>query len=300
MAVGEGARLVYDSRVPLRALFLALLLAAPIGVARAQDASPAGEASPPEANDAVAKGLFQAGAAAFEAGQFEEALRHFEAAYARSPRPKLLFNIGQAADRLRKDEVALDAFRRYLAEVPEAEGREQIEARVRVLEQAVAEREAEASRAAAQPVEPTPSAGPETTAPASAPTEPASNAGADRPFPWAPVAVLGAGVVAMVAGAAFGMTAKSEEDDYALLMVADEASAREASALLEDAEGHATLANVLLGAGAALTAVSTVWLVLALGDDGDESPDEPSLAAAPRFAPGELGLVLRARYGGGP
>jgi len=295
------------------------LLAAPLGVARAQDAPPAdassrrqahdahdasdaGDAS--DANDAIAKGLFQAGAAAFDAGQFEEALRHFQAAYARSPRPKLLFNIGQAADRLRQDEVALDAFRRYLAEVSDAEGREQIEARVRVLEQAVAEREAAASEAAAQPAQAAPSVN-EPSPPVASPHEPpAAAAEAGSPFPWAPVAVLGAGVVAMVAGAAFGMTAKSEEDDYALLRVADAADAREARGLLDDAQGHATLSNMLLGAGVAISAVSAVWLVLALADDGAgderEAGREPRVAAAPRIAPGELGLVLRARYAGGP
>ena len=287
---------------------MALLLAAPLGVARAQDApAAAGEAAPPEPNDAVAKGLFQAGAAAFEAGQFDEALRHFQAAYDRSPRPKLLFNIGQAADRLRKDEIALDAFLRYLAEVPEAEGREQIEARVRVLEQAVAEREAAAaSEAAAQPAQPAPTQN-EDVKPARAAVEPSSNADPGGAFPWAPVVVLSVGVVAMVGGAAFGMTAKSEEDDYALLMVADAVDAREANALLDDAEGHATLANMLLGAGAALTAVSAVWLLLVLGDDGDdgheaghEAGHQPRVAAAPRFAPGELGFVLRARYRGVP
>jgi tetratricopeptide (TPR) repeat protein len=277
-----------------------LLLVVPLGVARAQDAAGVGDPSAPEANDEVAKGLFQAGAAAFDAGQFEEALRHFQAAYARSPRPKLLFNIGQAADRLRQDDIALDAFRRYLAEFPEAQGREQIEARVRVLEQAVAEREAAASEAAEQAPQPTPTEG-EPAPKDSAPVEPASGADSGGSFPWAPVTVLGVGVVAMVAGAAFGMTAKSEEDDYALLKVADAMDAREANALLDDAEGHATLSNMLLGAGAALTAVSAVWLVLVLSDDGGaDEGHEAAVSAAPRFAPGELGLVLRARYGGGP
>jgi tetratricopeptide (TPR) repeat protein len=174
--------------------------------AHAQDVAPSDQAADGDASDAVARGLFQAGAAAFDAGQFAEALEHFQAAYARSPRPKLLYNIGQAADRLRQDELALDSFRRYLAEVPDAEGREAIEARVRVLEQAVSEK-----KAAEPPPEPLPTepAEHETGPSDPVPSEPAAD-GAARPFPWAPVAVLGAGVVAIVAGGAFGMTAKSE------------------------------------------------------------------------------------------
>jgi tetratricopeptide (TPR) repeat protein len=275
-------------------LFL-LLWGGIVASAHAQGAAPAAEAADVDASDAVARGLFQAGAAAFEAGQFAEALEHFQAAYARSPRPKLLYNIGQAADRLRQDEVALDSFRRYLAEVPDAEGREAIEARVRVLEQAVSEKKAAEPPPEAMPTEPAPTEpSPSDPVPSEPPAEPSA-----RPFPWVPVAVLGAGVVAMVAGAAFGMTAKSEEDDYALLMIADEDSAKEADDLLSDAESHATVANVLLGAGAALSAVATVWLVLELTDDG-EGEGDAHVAAAPRLAPGELGFVLSGRFGGAP
>ena len=270
-----------------------------LGVASAQQAPPADDSSPVDANDAVAKGLFQAGAAAFDAGQFEEALEHFQAAYARSPRPKLLYNIGQAADRLRQDDIALDAFRRYLAEVPDAEGREQIEARVRVLEQAVADREAAAAAEQSQEAAVAPSPAGSSAEPASGEAAPSDAA---RPFPWAPVVVLGVGVAAMVAGAAFGMTAKSEEDDYALLEVRDPAAARKAKDLLDDAESHATMSNMLLGAGAALSAVSAVWLVLVLSDDGSEDSDDASaeVAAAPRLAPGELGFVLSGHFGGAP
>jgi tetratricopeptide (TPR) repeat protein len=280
-------------------LLVIVLVGAQLGVARAQGAQEPADASPVDASDAVAKGLFQAGAAAFDAGQFTEALEHFQAAYARSPRPKLLYNIGQAADRLRQDEVALDAFQRYLAEVPDADGREQIEARVRVLEQAVAEQRAaaadeEAREGTAHEPSPAPS-----VAPASPEPPPADTA---RPFPWIPVAVLGAGVVAMVAGAAFGMTAKSEEDDYSLLAVADAAGARDAKELLDDAKSHATVSNVLLGAGGALSVAAAVWLVIELSDGGDEQHEaaQRELPVVARLAPGELGLVVSGRFGGAP
>jgi hypothetical protein len=86
-------------------------------------------------------------------------------------------------------------------------------------------------------------------------------------------------------------------------MIADAEAAQEADELLADAESHATLANVLLGAGAALSAVATVWLVLELTDDGDGESggaSDTQVAAAPRLAPGELGFVLRGRFGGAP
>ena len=292
--VGERVHLIYDRGVRVM-LIVSLSCALSAARVQAQGADPSGEAGRTDASDAVAKGLFQAGAAAFDAGQFEEALQHFQEAYARSPRPKLLYNIGQAADRLRKDDIALDAFRRYLAEVPDDPSRDQIAARVRVLEQAVAERDAKAAEeaAAAEQAEPTPAQPAPATA---AKREPAPSDQAEL-FPWAPVLVLGAGVIAIGGGVALGIVAKGEEDDYGKVMVDDAQSAREANALLDDAQGHATLSNVLIGAGAALSAVAAVWLVLELGDDGAPSDE---VALAPRLAPGELGLTLVARYGSGP
>jgi tetratricopeptide (TPR) repeat protein len=100
-----------------------LLLAAP---ARAQ-------------HDDEAHGIATAGAAAFQAGRYDEALRYYQQAYELSQRPELLYNIGQAADRARDDATALDAFRRYLAAAPDAANRVEIEGRIHALERSVAE-----------------------------------------------------------------------------------------------------------------------------------------------------------------
>lgn len=96
--------------------------------------------SPASAQDDEAHGLYEAGAAAFSSGHYDDALGHFQRAYELSHRPELLFNIGQAADRARHDETALEAFRAYLAARPDVENRAEIEGRVHVLEAAVAAR----------------------------------------------------------------------------------------------------------------------------------------------------------------
>lgn len=88
--------------------------------------------------DAEARALYEAGRIAFDQGRFEAALRYFQGSYRLSGRPALLFNIGTVADRLRQDEVALDAFRRYLAAVPDSPERPGVLARIRILEEAVA------------------------------------------------------------------------------------------------------------------------------------------------------------------
>ena len=102
--------------------------------ASAQDA-------PSQGADDEARSLFHAGESAFAEGRYEVALEHFQAAYDLSPRPELLFNIGNTADRLRREQDALDAYRRYLEARPDAENRAQVEARIEIIENAIAERE---------------------------------------------------------------------------------------------------------------------------------------------------------------
>jgi tetratricopeptide (TPR) repeat protein len=128
------SRLLRAHHLALLTVVLGLMLAA--GGARAQ-------APQLSTDDEVARGLFQAGKASYEAGRYEEALRFFEQSHARSGRPELLFNIGQVADRLRQDEKALQAFRGFLAQRPQAANRAEVESRIAALERA------EAARAAA-------------------------------------------------------------------------------------------------------------------------------------------------------
>jgi len=62
------------------------------------------------------------------------ALKYFEEAYELSKRPELLYNIATTADRLRRDEAALSAYRQYLLELPEANNRGAVETRIATLE----------------------------------------------------------------------------------------------------------------------------------------------------------------------
>jgi hypothetical protein len=117
------------------------------------------QASTPDPRIEEAKGLFTAGRAAFDAGRYADALRHFEQAYEMSQRAALLYNIGLAHDRLRSDEKALAAFEAYLAALPEAPNRAEVETRSQALRDAIARDEAAApvptpaeTAAAGQPV----------------------------------------------------------------------------------------------------------------------------------------------------
>lgn len=91
------------------------------------------------ARDAEGRGLFEAGRAAFEDGRYEDAVGYFDRAYQLSHRAQLLYNIGSAYDRLRRDAEALAAFEQYVRELPDAANVREVEARMRVLREAVAE-----------------------------------------------------------------------------------------------------------------------------------------------------------------
>ena len=84
-----------------------------------------------DANDEAAHQHFAAGVRLLQdpdGARFEDAYREFRAAYAASPNPKILGNIGYCAMKLERDGEAIAAYSRYLAEAPDvdADEREQI------------------------------------------------------------------------------------------------------------------------------------------------------------------------------
>jgi tetratricopeptide (TPR) repeat protein len=163
------------SRAALAGCFVLLLTAA--GGVQAQ-AAPA-RSAPHAADDQEARDLFKLGKQAFDEGRYERALKYFKDAYDLSHRAALLSNIGTVLDRLRRDAEALEAYKSYLAQVPDAANRGLIEERVRVIEGAMQKEEQQAPVA--------PAAGP-----ASVPT-PAETAQAEMARTPAPSAVDDAG-----------------------------------------------------------------------------------------------------------
>lgn len=101
-----------------------------------------------QSRDREARQLYEAGSEAFAAGRYESAMDYFRRSYELSRRPALLYNIGQSADRLRRDRDALAAFEQYLSEVPDAPNRGDVEARMAILRRQVAEADAAAAREA--------------------------------------------------------------------------------------------------------------------------------------------------------
>lgn len=224
----------YPRAMALRA---ALLAAASFALSLAL--APTASAQPTsEGGDAEARALFEAGQVAFREGRFEDALTDFQHAYDRSPRPLLLFNIGTAADRLRRDAVALDAFERYLAAMPEATNAVEVRARIDVLRDAVA-------RASAD--EP-PDTAPEPTA-----EEPPSAAASD-PTPWI---VTGVGGAVLVAGAV--LLGLGMADAAAVTNAAQGSDWSSVAGAYDRAEPLSIAGIAALGAGGAAVIAGIVW-----------------------------------------
>jgi tetratricopeptide (TPR) repeat protein len=218
----------------LACCLVATLLTLP-SVLVAQDA-------PLSADDLEARNLFAAGQTAFEAGRFERALEYFERAYELSHRPGLLYNVGVAADRLRNDQRALEAFEAYLASgaVEEAQ-RPAVEARVEALRRALA---SEAVDHSADSSTTSPS---ETRPPDAAP-----------PDATVSIALLVAGGVVLVGGAVLLGVAASED---AIVQGATDGSSWNLVAGHHDAANALAISGgVTLGVGAVLAVVGAlVW-----------------------------------------
>lgn len=111
---------------------------------------PAPAGAEPNADDAAAREHFVRGRDAFDATEYERALHHFEEAYRLSERGRLQYNIGVTASRLRRDEAALEAFRRYLEEVENPSREQEVRKRIVALETAIAYEEEQRVKALAE------------------------------------------------------------------------------------------------------------------------------------------------------
>lgn len=151
-----------------------------------------------QSNDAArARDLYEEGARLYNLGQYENALRAFEQAYAVSGAKPLLFNIAQA-HRLAGPahcDRALFTYETYLREDPQASNRVEVEQRIGEM-RACTERE-RASQAAAQP----PRAPAPSEVPQVAPIAPSPDYKAPPTTPSiAPIVVTGVGGVLAAAG----------------------------------------------------------------------------------------------------
>lgn len=93
-------------------------------------------------DDSAAREYFERGREAFEQANYEGALVFFRHAYRLSGRPALQYNIGVAADRLQREQEALEAFQHYLDETESPTREPEVRGRIEALQESIAERQA--------------------------------------------------------------------------------------------------------------------------------------------------------------
>lgn len=91
---------------------------------------------PARADDklATAREHYRAATAAYEVGQFDEAIKEFSEAYKLKTDPTILFNLAQAYRLAGRKQDALRQYRMYLVKVPNAPNRAEVEQRIAELE----------------------------------------------------------------------------------------------------------------------------------------------------------------------
>jgi tetratricopeptide (TPR) repeat protein len=256
-------------RATVVALVLLLLMTS---TAFAQAAGPA-TAGTTEDRTEEAKGLFAAGKASFDAGRYNDARDYFTRSHAISGKPGLLYNIALAADRAREDDAALEAYEKYLTQVPDAENRAEVERRVTALREAKARREATLAKPEAapapEPVAPEPAA----EAPAPIPTPDLAATGdasqngprdATRPSLAQWIAVGASGAVLVTGGVLLGLALS----DKSTVENAEDGTRLDAIEAAHDrVPTFSTVGGILLGAGVAGLAASITWIVIDAGNE---------------------------------
>lgn len=112
---------------PARGLMLALLLMLPVAREARAD------------TEADAKAAYAKGREHFKAGRYNEAITELKKAYGLKPHPALLRYMGDTYFKLNKARLAIEHYKKYLKEAPEAPDKDKVEAKVRQLELIVGE-----------------------------------------------------------------------------------------------------------------------------------------------------------------
>jgi tetratricopeptide (TPR) repeat protein len=234
----------------------------------------------PTLTEEQARSHFNTGSLAFSAGRFADALSEFQKSYALSGRPKLLYNIGVASDRLRRDREALAAFEQYLEQVPAAPERAEVEARIAVLRGVTTtpvptestppptESTPTPTTVAPQPVDTSTTTTSTTVITEVVPAEPVEStvpAETRAPHPsvgqW--LALGASGVVAVAGGVLFAIALI---DKSTVESVADGGRFSDIESAHDRVPLLSTLGGVMLGVGLAGAAAATTWIVVS-GDD---------------------------------
>jgi tetratricopeptide (TPR) repeat protein len=219
--------------------------------------------------------LFEESVAAYQEGNFDEAIALLTRAYELQPEPVLLYNLGRAQDGAGDFQAAIESYQQYLDEVGDIPDRGAIERRIETLRSTLDER----SRLGRLD---------DVT---DAPQEPDSrNRAAEEPqdgggpsvVPWI---VAGVGVVAIGVGAILGGLALGAHDEAVGAPTQEETVAAQ-----DRAEGLALGSTIAFVAGGVIAGAGLVWGIIDLVGSGDDGETTAHLQILPD------GIVVRGRF----
>jgi tetratricopeptide (TPR) repeat protein len=234
----------------------------PSGVALAQQAVDS-------ADEARAKQLYREGEVHYAAGRYKMAAVKFEQAYAITKQPALLFNLGNAYERMGDFAKAAARLRLYLSS-PNAKGKQLVSERIGRLEAAHEAQMRERSDLAKARLEAERTGDKAPPMSAKQPAEGPSNVLA--------YVFLGVGAAALGTSLGLGLAANSAGDD-ADPFCSGSICQVEAEDSIDKQKGLALGADIMLGVGLASAAVGTFLLVRNLLSD--ERPSETASSSTP-------------------
>lgn len=235
-----------------------------------------------DAIDAQARQLYLEGEAHYAAGRYADAAEAFERAYRLSRKPALLFNLGNAYERMGKFDKAADTLREYLRS-PKARGVDLVRQRIDRLnrahvrqQQEKAEAEAASRRAA----------------------EAEATAEKKTPVLWPAYTAFGVSAASFAVMITFGVLSLGASSDAQELCSDDGFCPVAAEDDLNSEKTFAAVSDVMLGVGIVSAGVGVYLLVRALlaADDDEEGGQEAgtvSFIASPAPNGAEVGLVAR-------
>jgi tetratricopeptide (TPR) repeat protein len=273
---------------------MAALLTLSAGVARGDD-------------QGAARDHYVKGTRAYELGIYDEAIAEYMAAYKAKDDPALLFNLGQAHRLAGHAAEALRFYKTYLAKVPEADNRADVEAKIRELKELVEKQrpqpqtEPPAVSAIPSPVSgpapPGPGAtGPVTDVGAGGPTAgtvqstPLEKPPSGRGMKLAGIAVAASGLALVGTGIAFGVLAKQAGDQLTQL---DQQRGVFDPSKESAGQRDQVIEGVCIGVGAAAIATGAILYLLGTRA-GQDAPQ--AITVSPVLATHSAGATLQVGF----
>jgi tetratricopeptide (TPR) repeat protein len=238
-------------QAPRITLTLALILAVAVTLAPALAAG----RGTPSATDRKARALFLEGERHYAAKRYREAIELFERAYTLSERAGLLYNLGNAYERIGDAENAVKYLRLYLKS-PRARGRITVQERIRRLEETLEQRRLEEQKAREQ--RPPPASGPSSRpSPRPSPGPPAPAPGRSNLPAYL---LLAGGALALSGALAFGIVSLNAGGEAEELCTSGGLCRDEARDALDRERSFALATDICIGVGVVAAGVGAYLL----------------------------------------